>query len=301
MQLINKILGAVRGKKYQSQCGSEGGEKLKKARVLFTPFRNLFLTGFTGIKVKWEVAMNAMTERTAIRFGRLKDLAYLFKLKNVSTQHRKSFTLIELLVTIAIIAILAAMLLPALQQAREKARQISCSNNLKNLGYAFVMYANDNDGFLPRFYWITSPQTYWFSYVDPAANFNPIVSYVGTKTSLCALGRCPTAWNSGGWPSKTTSYPTYIANTFVFPYYPGYGVRDTQKRISSIGNPSGIIMLADAIAVYKTSMYNSDHVDDSSADVRIGNYHSGGLNILFVDTHIKWMLRADVSYSMLEP
>jgi prepilin-type N-terminal cleavage/methylation domain-containing protein/prepilin-type processing-associated H-X9-DG protein len=104
-----------------------------------------------------------------------------------------AFTLIELLVVIAIISILAAMLLPALQQARAKAREAVCTNNLKQIGIAAFQYINENDGYIPnndddnRDDWKDSKRTWaekLFPYMD-------IKSFVTPPTNIVTVFQCP--------------------------------------------------------------------------------------------------------------
>lgn len=81
----------------------------------------------------------------------MKNSSFLIDLNCPAVTRRRNFTLIELLVVIAIIAILAGMLLPALGKAREHGYDTSCKNSLKQFGYVFAAYTNDNDGWYPYY------------------------------------------------------------------------------------------------------------------------------------------------------
>ena len=230
-----------------------------------------------------------------------------------------AFTLIELLVVIAVIAIMAALLLPALAKTKEQARGAACRSNMKQLALAFLMYSEDNEdtfpwpggqpgravnnpvSFAPD--WCASPdfsskmtlQSEWFlpgfghnaevGSIYPYVTSQPRREYDSTFKETMDVYRCPSTGRLG-----EALRVNYSANRWMDPGHPfgGGAVPPRGLMTTAVTDPSRKVLLVNEDP--KEMKSPSFNPIDPQRDVV---YHLGRANVAFMDGHMQSVSRKE--------
>ena len=236
------------------------------------------------------------------------------------TNRRGAFTLIELLVVIAIISLLLSIMMPALGQVKKKGHAIVCQSNLKQIGLAFMLYANDyNDYAMPSC--DASTKTYWWGQVQAEGidhEVGLIWSYIGSDLRKNGLYECPAqklgSYKLQGKPPGEADDARWITSTYGYngyyltPVMSGWSQISHRpwQRLSTISAGDKLIAFADAMLDWDTTgknpmLQNAAFIDppyllsndgtswEKNISPTTSFRHNERTNIFFVDGHSEAM------------
>lgn len=205
------------------------------------------------------------------------------RMMKMSICRKPFFTLIELLIVIAIIAILASILLPALGKVKEKSKAASCTNNLRQLGLGVMIYADDHSGWAPANDIKYGYQNIWNSMM------------VADKYAAPSALGCPSTtelrYNSSHLTAKldslTWQYTTYGMNRHYFYINSTYGVNDAVAFVRTVNNSSKVLLGDSAYTPLAplNGTFTLTPVFSGNVSYGLHGRHNNAANIAFADGH----------------